>query len=651
MSVQYGLWSFNHKGITPKDLARIRVALSAYESEQVSEYSGGDIQLIHLPFHVTPESEIERQPFQSRSGRVVLWDGRLDNRQELIGFLRSELQGASTDVAIVAAALDSWGTAALSKLIGDWALSVWNPQEQTVLLAKDFLGAKPLYYKEGKNGFAWSTVLDPLFLFEQHSVRLQEEYLAGWFSHFPATHLTPFVGIDSVPPSSYVLFRTSGIEVRQYWSFDASKRISYRDDREYEEHFRTVFGESVRRRLRSKTPILAQLSGGMDSSSIVCMADALAAGGFSEIPRVDTISYFNNSEPNWNEVPYFEKVEQKRGRAGHHIAVDFGRDWHPSFDPAVFAATPDSGTMVTANSDYPSRVKSNGYRVLLQGSGGDEVLGGVPTPLPELADFLLRGRVRQFVRRSVEWAIAQRIPALHLFFETIEQFLPVLAGQRKHSWPVWLQSRFVKANNEALGGYARRFRIFGPLPSFQANMAALESLRRQIACVGLDPKLPIERRYPYLDRDLLEYLYAIPRQQLVRPNRRRSLMRRALTGIVPSEILNRRRKAFIVRAPLLAIRSELPSLLERTTNMRSNRSGIVDEKVFRKLLIEAAEGGELPIIMARRTLLLDAWLVHLESWTVTSADTPFKANAVDLTRTPLFHLNVSSAEENPIGRR
>ena len=651
MSVQYGLWDFNRTGITPKDLANTRAALAAYESEQVCEYSGRDVQLIYLPFHVTPESEIERQPFLSRSGRVVLWDGRLDNRQELIRSLRSELQAPFTDVAIVAAALDSWETAALPRLIGDWALSVWNPAERTVLLAKDFLGAKSMYYTTGENGFAWSTLIDPLLPFKQHSFRLQEEYLAGWFSQFPAAHLTPFAGIHSVPPSSCVLFRTTGIAVRQYWNFDSNKRIFYREDREYEEHFRTVFGESVRRRLRSKAPILAELSGGMDSSSIVCMADALTARGFSPTPGVDTISYFENSEPNWNEAPYFEKVEQQRGRTGHHLAVDFRKHWHPSFAPAVFAATPDSGIMVNANDAYTSHLRSGGYRVLLQGTGGDEVLGGIPTPLPELADLLAGGRVRTFVRRLIEWAVARRIPALHLFLETIGQFFPVLAIRERPSWPAWLRAQFAGRNSKPLSGYAHRFRVFGPRPSFQANTAALESLRRQLACVGLTPGLPIERRYPYLDRDLLEYLYAIPREQLVRPNQRRSLMRRALSGIVPPEILNRRRKAFIARAPLISIRSELPRLLERTRNMSLNRAGIVDEEVFRKSLLAASEGSEFPMVPVLRTLLLEAWLSHLGSWRASSAQAPFETNPVDVALALPRRLHVSSAEENPIERR
>jgi asparagine synthase (glutamine-hydrolysing) len=647
MSVQYGSWSFANRNIAPNMFANVRASLVKYEFEGVSEYREGDIQVLYLPFCTTPESGLEKQPILSRSGRVVLWDGRLDNRQELIRSLGSELRGDATDVAIAAAALELWDIGALPRLIGDWALSVWNPRERTVLLAKDFLGARSLYYTIGENSLAWSTVIDPLFLSQSRSFKLQEEYLAGWFSHLPAAHLTPFAGIHSVPPCSYVLLTPSGATVTQYWSFDASKRISYQDDRDYEEHFRTLFGESVRRRLRCRVPVLAELSGGMDSSSIVCMADMLSAGGSYETPRLDTISYFDNSEPNWNEAPYFERVEQQRGRSGRHVEVDFRKHWNPTFEPNVFAATPDSGSR---NADYVSHVRSGGYRVLLQGIGGDEVLGGVPTPLPELADLLSRGKAKHFLRQIVEWAIATKTPALHLVLDMVGQFFPVFLHRERDSMPTWLNGRFAKTHKTALSGYPRRFRVIGPLPSFQANIAALDTLRRQIACIGHTPGLPMERRYPYLDRELLEYLYAIPREQIVRPNQRRSLMRRALAGIVPAEILGRRRKAFIARAPLISIRTELPQLLERTKNMISSRARIVDAEAFRSSLIGAAEGGELQIVPALRTLLLEAWLSRLEPWTSYETNPPLSHAALGIEVTAFSH-QASSADENPIERR
>jgi asparagine synthase (glutamine-hydrolysing) len=614
MSVQFGLWNFNHAPVSESRIANARAALAPYTGEGVTEYSDNETQLLYLPYCVTPESAIERQPFVGSSGQVVVWDGRLDNRQELIGTLHTELRGDLTDVAIVAAALECWGAAALAKLVGDWALAVWNPRERTVLLAKDFLGTKSLYYTISETTFAWSTLLDPLLPSNNELVQLQKEYVAGWFSHFPATHLTPFAGIHSVPSASYLLFRSGKATLRQHWNFDPHKGISYRDDREYEEHFRTVFGESVRRRLRAAAPVLAELSGGMDSSSIVCMADALMTRGFSETPRLDTISCFDSSEPNWNELPFFELVEQRRGRAGHRVAVDFRKYWHPLFDPLVFAATPGSGKNLNETADYESAFRSGSYRVLLQGIGGDEVLGGVPTPLPELADLLARGRGRASLRQSIAWALASRTPALHLLVDTLKQFLPDRLAGHSFKGPTWLGSDFANSSADALNGYADRFHIFGALPSFQANIASLETLRRHISAFGVSPRMRAERRYPFLDRDLLEFVFAIPRDQLVRPHHRRSLMRRALVEIVPAEILNRRRKAFIARGPLASLRTALPQLLEDTKNMTSSRLGIVDDGAFRVFLKRAADVGDLSLLPALRTLLIEAWLTNLVHW-------------------------------------
>ena len=611
MSVLFGIWNFDHAGIAAEYLAGIRATLSSYSSDGKSEYSGSDVHLIHLPFHVTRESEDESQPFVTPSGQMLLWDGRLDNRQELIGSLRKELRGDLTDAAIAAAALESWGTDGLRKLVGDWALSLWNPKEQSVVLAKDFLGARQLYYTVDRNSFVWSTLIDPLLL-PNKPFQLQEEYLAGWLSQFPAAHLTPFAGIHAVPPSSFVFFRRAKVTARRYWDFDPGKQIRYRDDREYEEHFRNVFGESVRRRLRSSTPVLAELSGGMDSSSIVCVADAVMADGFVETPRLDTVSYFDDSETNWNELPFFAKVEQQRGRAGRHVALDFRSQWRSSFDHRSFAATPGSGVRLNDNSGYQQSLRSGEYRVLLQGVGGDEVLGGVPAATPELADLLRAGNVRLFLRQLTAWALACKIPAFHLFADTIHQFFPphrVFIGTIP-----WLRSDFARRNADVLRGYDRRFTVFGPQPSFQANLAALDSLRRQLASRGLSPGEKVERRYVYLDRDLLEFLYAIPREQLLRPGQRRSLMRRALVGIVPDEILKRKRKAFIARAPVVTIQQEWTYLQTLTENMICARAGIVDAAAFQQSLRKASDGEDIPIVPALRTVLLEAWFAHLLRW-------------------------------------
>lgn len=614
MGVQYGMCNFDSASICPKNVADIRKMLTADESQPIFQYSDREIHILYLQSGVAVEEERRRQPFTSRSGQIVIWDGRLDNRQELIASLGTELRKDPADVEIAGTALDVWGIAALAKLVGDWTLSAWDPKKRRVLLARDFLGARPLYYGTDEGSFSWSTLIDPLLLSRKQTSRLQEEYLAGWFYQFPSAHLTPFVGIHSVPPASYALFRPAKVSVQQYWNFDPHKRVSYTDDREYEEHFRTVFEESVRRRLRSATPVLAELSGGMDSSSIVCMADFVLSRAHTETPRLDTISYYDDSEPNWNEGAYFDVVERKRGRAGLHLPVNFRNSLRPRFRANRFAPTPGSGDGFSENEQYTAYLRSGQYRVLLQGLGGDEVLGGIPAPSTELADLLISGKVRSFAKSLMAWSLATRVPVFRLTMDAFCEYFP--AGFLTHGLgPVpWLRPEFVRRNREALLGYEPSHDAWGVRPSFRANLQALAYLRRHIACLTSSANHALERRFPYLDRELLEFLYAVPREQLLRPNQRRSLMRRAFRGVVPDEILNRKRKAFISRGPIVALQQELDRLLLEMNQTALSDLGIVDEHQFQQHLKRAAEGQEEPIVPLLRTLLLEAWLRHVSSW-------------------------------------
>ena len=177
-------------------------------------------------------------------------------------------------------------------------------------------------------------------------------------------------------------------------------------------------------------------------------------------------------------------------------------------------------------------------------------MGGVPTPAPELENLLARAQFGALAHQLKVWALEKRKPWFHLFWEAARGFFPpALVGVPKYMRPApWLQSSFVKRHWAALTGYPSRTKLFGPLPSFQDNLGTLDALRRQLARTALPFEPPYEKRYPYLDRSLLEFMFAIPREQLVRPTQRRSLMRRALVGIVPDEILNRKTKAFVARS-------------------------------------------------------------------------------------------------------
>jgi len=269
-----------------------------------------------------------------------------------------------------------------------------------------------------------------------------------------------------------------------------------------------------------------------------------------------------------------------------------------------------------------------GNRVVLSGIGGDEVMGGVPTPAPELENLLARAHFGALAHQLKVWALEKRKPWFHLFWETARGFFPpVLVGVPKYMRPApWLQSRFVKRHRAALTGYPSRTTLFGPLPSFQGNVSTLDALRRQLARTALPFEPPFEKRYPYLDRDLLEFMFAIPREQLVRPTQRRSLMRRALVGIVPNEILDRKTKGFVVRSPMVAISSDWAHFAEMTQNMLSGSLGIVEPKGISEALHKVRRGEQVPINTLRRTLFLESWLKDLRELGIIDLDTTFKAD-------------------------
>jgi asparagine synthase (glutamine-hydrolysing) len=616
MSIQFGRWNFLGQPVETRYVEAVRSMLAPYGPEGASQCTKDSATVLYHAFHTTREEQTEQQPFVTPSGAVMTWDGRLDNRSELLALLRGSLTSASPDISFAAAAYERWGTGCFSKLLGDWAVVIWAPETRSLYLAKDVIGTRQLYYSLEEVQVTWSTILDPLVLLAGRTFSLNGEYVAGWFSFFPAAYLTPYVGIHSVPPATFVQIGIQRCVIRKYWDFDPARRIRYNRDAEYEEHFRSVFREAVGRRLRSDRPILAELSGGVDSSSIVCMADQLIEAGAAETPRLDTVSYFNDSEPNWNERPFFAKVEQKRGRKGCHINVGTEDALRLRFQSDRFEATPGAAECANdASRQFAAYMSSQGNRVILSGIGGDEATGGVPTAVPELADLLARGHFRRLARGLKVWSLHQRKPWLHLFLEIVRRFLPgALTSPPQFTRPApWLHADFVKRNRLALEGYESRLRLLGPLPSFQDSLSTLEGLRRQLACDTLSAELLCEKRYPYLDRDFLEFLYAIPRDQLVRPGQRRSLMRRALSGIVPPEILDRKRKAYIIRASIVALSTGWDAVAGLSRNMVGTSLGIFDEKLFAETLEKACCGEEVQMTTVIRTLGVESWLRNLQT--------------------------------------
>jgi asparagine synthase (glutamine-hydrolysing) len=615
MSVQAGIWNFDGRSVDRKLFENISDSLSQQGPDGESCYVDNSVALLYRPFHTTAESRREKQPYVSQRGFVLTWDGRLDNREVLVAELRSELESSPTDVAIFAAAFDRWDTDCFRRIVGDWAVSIWKPEQRELLFAADYMGIRHIFYHLKNDRIWWSTDLSPLVLLSGDKFHIDDDYIAGYFAHDPDAHLTPYREIREVPPGQFVRIRNGSVSVDRFWRFSPKSRIRYKTDAEYEEHFRHVFRQSMRRRLRSDSPILAELSGGLDSSSIVCMADDILAKEGAETPRLDTLSHYDRTEPSGDDWTYFQKIEQKRGRVGIHIDGSKLGTSPASLRCEEFCPLPgDLGFATQLGAERADVVRSGGYRAVLSGIGGDEFMGGVPDPRAHLADLIVQFKFVSLARQLTAWSLVKRRPWVQLLWQSAIDVLPLFLGQyfvKEAKIEPWIRKDFAKRTALAIRQLdtAEHFGLW--LPTRRSCIAGVLVMANNLAKLIAPVQSPEEARYPYLDQTLIEFILSIPADQLLRPGERRSLMRRSLAGIVPHEILSRRTKQVGERTPMLILDKHWDELQKIYQTPLSSRLGYIHEAQLLKTICDTRAGKSVPMVRVLWTISLEYWLRDL----------------------------------------
>ena len=560
------------------ELLRLAEATARFAFDGVSVMTAGRVGMGIQPYYTHARSALDTVPVSDRYGNLLSFDGRLDNYVDLCAEL--DLNAISTaDSEIALASFVKWGAECFSHLIGDWALALWSEREQSMYLARDHAGSRTLYFQNDQGLLRWSTHLETFFV-DGTSTSLDEGYAACYLASRPIRDLTPYVGMLAVLPAHYVIVQNDKVSRKAHWQWMSRNTIRYRSDKEYEEHFLALFKQSVERRTGPGAPILAQLSGGMDSTSVVCMSDYLRRSQDPSAELLDTISFYDDTEPSCNERPYFSLVEATRGKIGIHVESSFSSrtfEPHDSSQGMYLFPAADSSA-IRRERILAEATRAKHYRVILNGTGGDEVLGGIPIALPELADYLVSGHIKLFIRRSVDWCLTDRSPLFKSLIDTLHYAfnLYLTPEAQEKPLPSWLAPKLRTICTDRGQKDVTRNERLGLAPHLIDNGVAWWSVLDTLP--HLFPKILArpEYRYPYLDRDLVDYLFSIPREQLLRPGRRRSLMRRALVQIVPEEILERRRKAFMARGPLAAIQQSRRKLETLLSNSFIAGSGFVD---------------------------------------------------------------------------
>ena len=606
MAVQTGIWTFE-KRISPAIVNKLSESTVEYGLQEHRIDLQMSLCMAFRPFPTAAEEGCVSQPLLFDNKRnAITWDGRLDNRQELVLDLGEPSLTNQSDASIVAAAYRRWGAGCFGKVKGDWATVIWDSTNNSIFLARDYAGARPLYYHHTCEGLRWCSHLEGLASCGG-PFTLCDEYLAGYILLWPEAHLTPYREIRAVPPGHFIQVSPNKIYSHAYWRFKPEVKIRLSTDAEYEERFWQLFRESVRRRLRANSAVLADLSGGLDSSSIVCMADDLIASGAVPNTVVDTFSALIDDEPGEKDSPYISAVEIKRGRTGHHIELFSGNDAF-SIEYKEFIARPGfvRDDFVSAKQEL---IRRHGYRVLLTGTGGDELLGQALDPRIQIADCLHDCQLKAAADQIRAWSLLLRRPRFHLLVDAALLQLPgsvrasLLPRKRVESW---LSPQFEYQHRLAIRQLPAMEGSWAWTPSLRDWFQTYCNLTRQISTYRRSRE---ELRYPYLDQDLVEFLFSIPTDQLLRPGDRRSLMRRALARILPGTISARRTKSTGGRSIAITLQRHWPSLQSILDSSLICQLGYVHAKELHTSLLNVKNGNLGPsFLRILRALSLELWL-------------------------------------------
>jgi len=567
-----------------------------------------------------------RQPMANEDGTVwVVHNGEIYNFQDL----RARLQRlghcfrTASDTEVIVHAYEQYGEDCVTHLDGMFAFAVWDIARRTLMLARDRMGEKPLYYHAGPDVFAFGSELRALLEHPAVPRQLSFEGLSRYlaFEHLPAPH-SILTDVAKLPPG-HLLTVSPGSKPRivRYWDLAFAPDGSV-DEEEWVDRLTRQLQASVRSRLVSDVPLGIFLSGGVDSSAIVAMAAPLSP---ARPLKTFTIGF---SEQTYDERAFARAVATRFGTDHEEVA----------FSPRdAVRLLEDVGHLLDEPLVDPSflpiyllsRTARRAVTVVLSGDGGDELFCGYPTFLADRGVRWVRRlpeRVQRWAARTVnglrpsprygsaEFLLKQFFRGLPHSPEVRTQLLLGGSTAREQS------GLFSAAVRSALAG----FDPYEELAHGVAEVPRLAPVDRMIYqhckyylagqnLVAVDRAsmaCGLEVRAPFLDHALVELASQIPAHLKLRGWQTKYILKRALRGRVPTAILARRKQGF--GAPVGAwLRGPLRRALEeRLAPDRVSRLGLFDPATTSRLVVEHVEGRTDHRKLLWALMMLDAWCEH-----------------------------------------
>lgn len=525
----------------------------------------------HRRLAILDRSPLGHQPMScDREDVWLTYNGELYNYLELRQTLlrRGWTFRSMSDAEVLLYAYKEWGEACLHQFNGMFAFALWDAREQKLFCARDRFGIKPFYYRWDGDRFCFASEIKALLQDSAHRARPNDRMVYDYLTLSRHDHSTEtfFQGIHQLAPGERLMLRPgrgdgqgAKLDRDRWWRFTVGRQEPSLADAAA--RTRELLEDSVRLELRADVPVGSCLSGGLDSSSIVCLMSRLLGSGAA--PRTFSSCH---EDGRFDERPYIRPVLERTGAANEQVFPEAKRLFAELPTVLWHQDEPFAGTSILAQWAVMQAAGWAGMKVLLDGQGADELLCGYPGFMgARLADLISTGRWGAGIRAWRDWRRMHGViqPALLAGLGLGLLPGPMAIGLRRiiQGDDRWLAPAFARSWRDGVGR--------GPAVTGQT---ALERHMERAVTQDLPALLhyedrnamafSIEARVPFLDHRLVEWLASLPPEVKLEGGMTKVVLREAMTGLLPEEVRLRRDKMGFVTPEDRWLRVELRQEIE-----------------------------------------------------------------------------------------
>jgi asparagine synthase (glutamine-hydrolysing) len=584
------------------------------------EKNSPDLGMGHQRLSIIDLSDAGHQPMCNEDESIwIVYNGEVYNYLEI----RKELEffghhfKSHTDTEVIIHAYEEWGIECLRRFNGMWAFAILDLKQKRVFCSRDRAGVKPFYYVYDGKRFCFASEIKALLQIDDFHAEPNEQIIAdylflGLLDH---TRETFFKNVYQLRPGEYLLFEDKKFTIRSYWDIEA-KEIRYAREGDYAERLHELLQDSIRLRLRSDVPIGSCLSGGLDSSSIVCLANKLMFDGQNIDPKLvgERQKTFSScfEDPTYDERKFIELVIRQTGAEKNYVfpnPEDLFTDltrliWHQD--------EPFGSTSIYAQWKVMEHANEKGVKVLLDGQGGDELLAGYPPSFYALFKQKIRQvalpslikEVKGFLKHQ-DWRIDQFIPRVMAALVP-DVFKPLFQHLNPGGFG-WIEENFKKKYYRSV---TKPNRFENELNNYLYHIFKIAVLPGLLHYEDRNSMAySIETRLPFLDYRLVEFAFGLPVELKIREGTTKVILRKAMGDVLPEEIRNRRDKMGFVTPEADWFRTTLRDPIREIFNSKSfSERGIFNIANVHKAFQDHCNGKVDNHSMIWRCVNLELWL-------------------------------------------